>query len=198
MRRFVWSILMIMGLATHVYGASLWREGANLFTDHKARRPGDIITIIISESSVASHSNSTEREKEAKAEGGPTAVAEGETNLLDFIPFFGAAGKTEYKGEAKTTRAGVLTAKITAQVVKVLPNGNLFIEGNKRIMVNGEEEEILITGVIRPQDIRADNTILSTYIAQTKISYRGGLRFTTRERPGIITRLLSGLANFFF
>lgn len=198
MRISILSFSLIMVFVSHVEAESLWRTGANLFTDHKARGVGDTLTIIISESAVASHTNATEREKGAKASGGPTGVAEGERNLLGFLPFFGGSGKTEYKGEAKTKRSGIMTARITAQVVNVLPNGNLFIEGNKKIMVNGEEEELWITGIVRPQDIRADNTVLSTYIAQATIRYKGGLRFSDRERPGIIPRLLSGLANFFF
>lgn len=87
---------------------------------------------------------------------------------------------------------------MTAQIVRILPNGNFFIEGNKRLMVNGEEEEMWLTGIIRPKDIRPDNTILSTHIAKATIRYRGRLRFTDEERPGIIMRFLDGVANFFF
>lgn len=105
MRHIVLSFLLMIISIGKVYGTSLWREGANLFIDHNARRVGDVITVIISESSVATHSTSTERGKEAMARGGPLAVAEEEVNILGWIPFFGASGRTEAKGEARTTRS---------------------------------------------------------------------------------------------
>ncbi|HAV42741.1 TPA: flagellar biosynthesis protein FlgH [bacterium] len=187
---------LIMGLTFQVLADSLWQEGSNLFSDHKARKVGDVVTVVIDEWATASHATSTARGKEAKADGGPKAGLA--KNLLSFIPTFGAAGKTEYKGEGKTTRSGNLIATISAQIVNVLPDGNLAIEGRRVIRVNGEDEEILLTGVVRPQNIQADNTVKSIYIANAQIKYRGGFNFSDREKPGIITKLLSGLSNFFF
>lgn len=191
------SLIVLAGslITAHSLAESLWRD-RNLFSDRKARGIGDIVTIVISETAAATHTNSTERGKEAKAEGGPKGGLT--KNLLDFIPFFGAEGKTEYKGEGKTTRSGTLRAKMTAQIVNLLPNGNLAIEGKRSIKVNGEEEEIVVTGIVRPDDIKADNTIQSSFIADAQIRYKGGLSFSDRERPGLIARILNGIANFFF
>lgn len=189
--------LLAIGWTTQAWAGSLWRRDANLFSDHKARDVGDIVTIIISERATASHSISTEHGKEAMVEGGPKGGRLAD-NLLDFLPFFGAEGKTEYKGEGKTTRSGTLRAEITAQIVRVLPNGNLCMEGRKNLKIDGEEEEVVVTGIVRPEDIRPDNTVRSIHIANAQIRYRGGFRFSDRERPGLIHRLLSGVANFFF
>jgi flagellar L-ring protein precursor FlgH len=82
--------------------------------------------------------------------------------------------------------------------VKVLPNGNLAIKGEKKIRVNNEEEVMILTGVIRPEDIRADNTILSTYVSDANIRYRGGITISDEEKPGFLTRILCLIPNIFF
>lgn len=190
------AVMLAGGFMTQALADSLWRKDTNFFSDRKARGVGDIVTITISEAAIAFHSISTERGKEAKAEGGPKGGLA--NNLLDFIPIFGAEGKTEYKGEGKTTRSGTIRATITAQIVNVLPNGNLALEGKKNIKVNGEEQRIVVTGIVRPDDIQADNTVKSSCIANANIKYKGSLKFSDQERPGLIVSLLSGIANFFF
>lgn len=178
-----------------VQATSLWSEGSNYFIDHKARKPGDIVTVLITESSNAAHATSTNRAKDVSVNGGPTSVT---GNILDFLPFFGGKGKSAYKGTGNTTRLGTLKATISCQVIKVLPNGSLSIEGSKTIKVNTEEEEIVLSGVIRPEDVSSDNTILSTYISEAKIRYKGGLNFSDKEKPGLFKRVLGGIANFCF
>jgi flagellar L-ring protein precursor FlgH len=169
-------------------------EGA-LFIDRKARAVGDIVTVIVAESTAASHRTTTERAKDIGISGGATPAEE---NLLDFIKFFGASGTSSYRGEGTTIRTGDILGKITARVVKVLPNGNLAIKGEKKIRVNNEEEVMILTGVIRPEDIRADNTILSTYVSDANIRYRGGITISDEEKPGFLTRILCLIPNIFF
>ncbi|NLA58040.1 MAG: flagellar basal body L-ring protein FlgH [Firmicutes bacterium] len=76
-------------------------------------------------------------------------------------------------------------------MVEVLPNGNLVIEGTQSLIVNNETQEITVRGVIRPQDIEPDNTILSTYIADATISYQGSGILGAQDKPGILTRILN-------
>jgi flagellar L-ring protein precursor FlgH len=187
--------LIILLLSGAVGAESLWREEGMLFVDPKARAIGDIVTIIVAESTTASHRTTTEREKGIEISGGATPAEE---NLLDFIKFFGASGTSSYRGEGTTIRTGDIIGKISARVVKVLPNGNLAIKGEKKIRVNNEEEVMILTGVIRPEDIRADNTILSYYVSDANIRYRGGINISDKEKPGIFTRILCLFANIFF
>ncbi|MEW5768479.1 MAG: flagellar basal body L-ring protein FlgH [bacterium] len=187
--------IFLAGVVTPGQAISLWSERSNYFIDHKARQPGDIITVLITESSNATHAASTKRDKDVSVDGGPTSVTK---NLLDFLPFFGGKAKSAYKGSGSTTRRGALTATISCRVVKVLPNGNLSIEGSKNIRVNSEEEEIILSGVIRPEDISSDNTIPSTYVSEANVRYKGGLTFSDQEKPGLFKRVLAGIANFCF
>lgn len=179
---------------------SLWIKGKkeSLFTDHKAKKVGDIITVNVIESATAMQKSSTKKSKDAELSGAPTPVAKGKKNLLDFIPHFGAKGESKYKGVADTQRSGILKANVTAQVIKVLPNGNLVITGSKNLVINNEEQVLTVSGTIRPEDIEADNSILSTYILDASIKYKGKTTLSDKERPGIITRLFTKIVNILF
>jgi flagellar L-ring protein precursor FlgH len=83
-----------------------------------------------------------------------------------------------------------MTARITATVVAIRSNGNLVIEGSRKVRINEELDEITVSGVIRPEDIASDNTVLSTYIAEGQIGYRGAGPVKHAARQGIIARLL--------
>lgn len=191
-------IILLFGIVACSHAESLWVDKGNFYVDHKAREEGDIITVIISETTAASHKTATQRGKDLQLDGGPESKGKGVTNFLSFIPVFGAKAKSSYKGKSATDRVGKLIGKLSAQVVRVLPNGDLVIEGSKKIRVNTEEEEITLSGIIRVEDILADNTILSTYIHNADIKYRGDLKFSDKEKPGFITRLITKAVNFIF
>jgi len=191
MRKIIITAFIIAAFASEGYGVSLWVGEKGLFEDHKARNIGDIVTIIILEQTNAFHSTSTKRAK--NIEGGPTQE---KGNLLSYLPFIGA--KSSYKGSGLTERTGSLNAKVSAEIIKILPNGNLGIQGREVIRVNSEEEEIIISGEVRPEDISSDNTLLSTHISNLQVKYRGSLKFSDKKRPGVISRLLAGICNFLF
>ncbi|MBU0567191.1 flagellar basal body L-ring protein FlgH [bacterium] len=191
-------LAVVLGLTeSNILAESLWRENANLFTNQKACQVGDVVTIVISESSQATHSAVTSRKKDVGISGGPE-TGKGATNVLDFLPFLSASGNSKFKGSGQTARSGQLLATVTAQVMRVYPNGNLGIEGKKVIRVNTEEEEIVISGIVRPSDIEANNTVLSASIADADIKYRGKLTFSDEEKPGFIAKLVGGIVNIFF
>lgn len=165
---------------------SLWSESSSsLFSDHKASKVGDLLTVIIVERSYATNKAQTDSGK-----GASVGVEEG-TGLLSFIPELGFGSKTKFQGGNTTTRMGTFTANMTAKVIEVLPNGNLKIEGTQGLVVNKERQNIVITGIVRPQDISRSNTILSTYVADAEIRYEGTLN--VEERKGI----LGFLSRFF-
>ena len=156
----------------------------SLYADHKARRMGDIVTIIIAESSKASKSTATSTSKKSGSNG----------SLSDFfglasLPLkMGADAESDYSGSGTTTRSGSMNARISASVKEVLPNGNLVLEGTRRVTVNDDIQIITVSGIVRPEDIRSDNTVLSIYMADAQIRYDG--KGPMMQKPGILTRIL--------
>lgn len=163
----------------------------NLFSDQRAIKVDDIVTIQIVESAKAGSDSKTNTDKEHNF----SVQSGGGSGLLKMLPQFGASGgtKTSYGGEGSTTRSGTLEATISARVVKVLDNGNLVIEGNKEVEINEEKGMIKISGVIRPLDIQQNNTVLSSSIADAQITYSGKGVATTGQRPGLLARIINWL-----
>lgn len=179
---------------------SLWLKGEqeSFYVDSKAKKKGDTITVIITESSQASHKSVTKRTKDISINGAPDTAKAGMANLLNFLPFTGAKAKSSFNGAGATTRTGLLNATITVDVTEVMANGNLVINGKRRLKVNGDEEEISISGIIRPQDITPQNTIFSTYISNAQIRYKGEAELSGKERPGVIGWMANKIGNIFF
>ncbi|HEY8417931.1 MAG TPA: flagellar basal body L-ring protein FlgH [Limnochordales bacterium] len=167
---------------------SLWIDGSSLYADNKARRVGDLVTIIIVERAQATQSTSTETGKNSSVDFGPILWGG-----VPLIPGFGGQAGDSFRGGGSTTRGGSLNARMTAMVMEVLPNGNLVIEGRQTIVVNDEEQIIVVTGVVRPQDIQPDNTVLSTFVANATITYHGTGSIGAKQEPGLLTRLLNWL-----
>jgi flagellar L-ring protein precursor FlgH len=98
--------------------------------------------------------------------------------------------KTTFDGKGTSDREGYISAYITASVVKVLPNGNLYINGMREIKVNNELQYITLAGIIRPVDISTSNEIVSTYIADARITYSGVGVVADKQHPGWLTRVM--------
>lgn len=155
-----------------------------LYADHKARRVGDIVTIIIYESSKASKSSATNTNEKSDANASLS-----ELFGLTGLPLkMGTSNESGYTGSGTTTRSGSMEARISVTIKQILPNGNLLLEGTRQVTVNDDIQEIVLNGIVRPQDIRSDNTVISTYLAEAKIKYTGEGR--SSQRPGIITRII--------
>ncbi|MAT66091.1 MAG: flagellar basal body L-ring protein FlgH [Gammaproteobacteria bacterium] len=140
-----------------------------LFEDIKARRVGDIITIVLEERTQASKNAKTETDKETSLES-QTPTALGDT--------FGRLGasvdnSTEFDGEGKSSQSNSLTGNISVTVIDVHPNGNLVVRGEKWLTLNQGDEYIQISGIVRPVDVRPDNTVPSTRVADARITYSG-------------------------
>jgi flagellar L-ring protein precursor FlgH len=161
----------------------------SLYTDHRAMRKDDLLTVLIVENAKAGSQSSTNTNK--KNSFGVDNVRG--SGSLGFIPGFGASGSASvgYDGEGGTRREGNLVATVSARVTQVLDNGNLVIQGDKVVAINDEKEIIKISGVVRPQDIESDNTIYSYNISDAQITYSGKGVANTGRRPGIFARLLN-------
>ena len=154
---------------------SIFGKGDNpLFSDLKAMNPNDIVTVVISESIIQS-SDGKKTISEVNSDKLGAGVFSGVSgSVIDKAGKLGfEAGSTNtYTGSGKNTRNESFTATISARIIKILNNGNYFIEGNRELLVNGEKQIVQISGVIRPYDITSTNTIDSKYIADAKIMYK--------------------------
>jgi flagellar L-ring protein precursor FlgH len=174
----------------------------NFFTDIRARDIGDIITINVVETSKASKNAQTSLSKDNEVAAGISALlgyeTELPTNRAGVLPsaMIGAKTESTFKGSGSTTRNETMTAQISARVIQVLPNGNLVLRGSREITVNYEKQYIIIQGVVRPEDVQPNNTVLSTYIADAKIEYTGKGDVSVKQRPGWLSRLLDFIWPF--
>lgn len=169
---------------------SLWPSTyVNPLLDRTAKLEGDIVTILISESSVASFAASTKAEK-----ADSTTVNQPVGKLIGSLFTSLSTGATStVDGKGTTTQSGKLVARMTAIVKKVMPNGNLVIEGTRSVQVNKEVQTFRVSGLIRRDDIRSDNTVLSESIAEAAISMDGKGMISQRTRKGILSQLLDWL-----
>jgi len=164
-----------------IYHAS---RDVRLFEDVKARHVGDVITVILSESTSASKSASTTADKNQDTSiASPTIFGATPTfNVPGLIPLdsnrnntleMGLSAERAFEGEADSSQSNSLSGAITVTIADVLPNGNLVVRGEKWLTLNQGEEFIRISGIVRPQDINPNNTILSTQIGDARIAYSG-------------------------
>ncbi len=182
---------------------SLWADrGSDLFTDLKARRVGDIVTVAIYERASASKEATTETDRSSSISADITKLFRFEKDLanlaqgIDPANLIGAKYDNAFAGSGKTTRKEDLVATLTTQVVEVLPNGNLRIEGNKAVTVNNETQYIQLTGLVRPSDISPANVVDSKYVLDARIAYTGKGVVSDKQKPGWLVRVLDNVWPF--
>ena len=167
----------------------------SLFQGQRQWRVGDIITVVLNESTQASRNSSLITERKSTND----ALASSWTNsLLSPNGFWGDvrgdidlnAAEIGTEGVGTAAQANALSGVITAMVAEVLPNGNLIVEGRKQLSLTEGAEFIQIRGVVRARDVQPDNTVSSMRMAQAQISYRGTGNLAESTQPGWITQLL--------
>ncbi len=159
----------------------------SLYQDHRAAEPGDVLFVVVAESTTASQSASRSNSKSGDVEVGP------DTGWLDFIPEIGFGGGLSADASGSSQRRNTLSARIATTITGVTPAGNLIITGERMVKVNHDLQTIRLTGEVRPQDVRPDNTVLSEHIANAAIEYDGPDPGRPGKKVGIITRVLGWL-----
>jgi len=179
----------ISALADSVYNA----EAPSPYSNEKAHKIGDIINIIVLESTSAQNQAGTNTDiKDDLGVKFTHSIA----RLNPIISGSNQADGTlanKYKGTGKTSRTSSVQARIAAWVTDVLPNGNLFIKGKHKVSVNDDIQEVTITGIIRPKDISGTNTVFSYQVANAEVAVTGKGVVAEAESPGWITRILNWL-----
>ncbi|MCD4830114.1 MAG: flagellar basal body L-ring protein FlgH [Candidatus Cloacimonetes bacterium] len=171
---------------------ALGAQAPSLYSDHKSFQVGDVITVFIVESTSANAAANTET---AKSFNHGLNVAAGQ-GPFDFIPLasFGVDAGATSKGEGTTRRTSSLKGTITAKIVHIDDAGNLLISGTRSVRVNGEEEITTVEGVVRPQDVGANNSVYSYNIADAVIEVKGSGDLRQAAKVGLLTKLF----NFIF
>ncbi|MDK9716768.1 MAG: flagellar basal body L-ring protein FlgH [Trichlorobacter sp.] len=182
---------------------SIWQASSIALTeDGKARRVGDIVTIIVTETASASKQAATATGRSSQISAGiPNMLGLEESkiitsNFADLSKLLNASASSKFDGSGSTSRKETLSATISAKVVDVLPNNNLKIEGRRNVKVNYEDQIVTVKGTIRQRDITAENTINSIYVADAQISYSGEGIITDRQKPGWLMNVLDKLWPF--
>lgn len=173
------------------HAESLWSDtsaSANMYSDRKAHAVGDIITILIIETSSATRVGTANNSKSAN-----TAMTGG-VGIFHGLAAASASSGDSFKAQGSVANTNSVRAKITVSVTEVRPNGNLVIAGDQSIKQNGEEQKITVTGMIRPEDISTDNTVLSSNVANAKMRVDGHGPIAGKQRQGIVTQIF----NFLF
>ena len=180
-----------------------------LFDDARARRVGDIVVVKLVENTKAQHKAETSSNKDSSSDYGVGSFfTMGQVGFLPFVNL-GPQGtvtsdasilKTNSKGDlsatGKTKRENYVTTSLAARVLRVLPGGLLEIEGAREIRVNEETEYMVVRGMARAKDVDADNTILSTQLADATIEYYGKGVLADKQKPGWFTRLMDNVWPF--
>jgi flagellar L-ring protein precursor FlgH len=170
---------------------SLWRTGSRaFFKDQRARLVGDLVTVKVKVTDRAQLDNTTKRSRKSGEDFGADNTFGFENKLDKFLPNGASASSLlkldsegSHEGSGSVRRAEQLATNVAAVVTQTLPNGNLVIEGKQEIRVNFEVRELIVAGVIRPEDIESDNTVDSSKIAQARIAYGGRGQITDVQQP---------------
>jgi flagellar L-ring protein precursor FlgH len=161
------------------------RGPQGMIADKTARRPGDLITVIISENQGLKNEETSTLNKQTSLDYGLSAF-DLAPSLFDPLPNITADSTDTFNGTANYEKKGVFTARITAIVSDVLPNGNLVISGRREIRIDKETKLIEFSGIVRRFDVQANNTIQSELVAEARVSYSGkGVLTDTTNRQGV-------------
>jgi flagellar L-ring protein FlgH len=181
---------------------SLWRNGSRaFFRDQRAARVGDIMTVIVNITDKANIANETQRSRTNKEDSGITDFIGSKTLGVQgqkILPgrILTADSTASSDGKGSVNRQEALQTNVAAVVTQVLPNGNLVVEGKQEIRVNFEIRELIVAGIVRPEDIQSDNTIDSSKIAQARIAYGGRGQITDIQQPRYGQQVMDVLLPF--
>lgn len=184
--------------ATHTTG-SLWTfdsQLTDLSTDYKARRVNDTVVILVSVQTTAAQSGDVNSSRAFQTSSAITGLA-GALKTTGMNPLFNANSATTLKGAGATDSSTAFTTSMTAQVIAVLPSGNLVVEAQRKIFLNNQHEDVIVRGVLRPNDIGPSNTVPSAALSNLEIEMKGKGIISDSTRPmNPITKAILWLVGF--
>jgi flagellar L-ring protein precursor FlgH len=179
---------------------SIFSGYENLFADPKAHSVGDIITVKVYEVLTGTGSSETKTSKDTSFDitvNKPKVLGHEVPGKTDNpVLQFSTSPKTSFSGKSSTKRKAKLIATISARVVKVYPNGDMYIVGEKIVRINDDFQILRISGIVRPSDLEPDNSVSSSKIANLYVEYNGKGYYAENQRPGWLARLLMKIWPF--
>jgi flagellar L-ring protein precursor FlgH len=180
---------------------SLWRTGSRaFFKDQRAHQMGDILTIVVNINDQANWQNETQRSRKNSEDSGiDNFFGKPKVPIMNTpVPtrIFTGDSSSSSDGKGSIARQEAVTTNVAAVVTQVLPNGNLVVEGKQEVRVNFEVRELIVAGIVRPEDIQSDNTIDSSKIAEARIAYGGRGQITDVQQPRYGQQVLDVLLPF--
>ena len=182
-----------------------WRLATSLYSDVKARAIGDIVTIIIEESSAVNREAKQESAKSTTGSGSAsfehptvstaTEVINGKYQKVT-VPEFGWQFKHDFSGGGQLSSKEDFTSTMSARVLDVLPNGNLLLEGKRTVKLQQENVQVTLTGLVRPKDISSFNTVSSSRLADASIRYDTQGPLVRDQQRGLFTKMVNWLNLF--
>ena len=176
---------------------SLWSEGAhNLFEEARARRVGDILTVLIDERADATRDMTTGAQRNSASSVGIGAFWSVMQSLAAKFPgadpniLIAGASSAQFASQGATAGSGELTATLPVRIKEVLPNGDFFLEGSKMLLLNNEESTLYISAVTRPIDVDTDNSVSSSKLADVELEYTGRGVLSDNDHQGWLSRIL--------
>ena len=183
---------------------SLWQAGARqFFSDPRASKVGDILTVEIEINDSASLNNSSNRNRTNSREGGVSAFFGLESLPGKILPggfdpsnMIGTESSGSFSGSGAISRNESVSLTVAGLVTQVLQNGNLVVAGRQEVRVNNEVRELLVSGIVRPEDITASNTVQHTQMAEARISYGGRGQLSRYQSPPVGQTILDRVSPF--
>ncbi|MFA6545371.1 MAG: flagellar basal body L-ring protein FlgH [Limisphaerales bacterium] len=182
---------------------SLWREGssASLVSDNRARAVGDVLSIVVQESSTATKDNSTATARKSSTDASISSFlfSPGTSKLLTKggqLPAMKFSGQNDFSGSGKLNNSEQVTARIAVRVVDVLPNGNLIVEGQRQINIGTEMQDAVLRGTVRAADVTSGNTVFSYQVADATIRLTSKGQLANAQQKGWFTRIWDKVSPF--
>lgn len=195
--------LVLVGSTITVRAQSLWKDDSSvsIVADKRAHAIGDILTILVQENNTTTKDNSTQTSKKNAVDASLdtffySPAASGLLTKGGKLPALKASSTQEFDGGGKISNSEKITARIAVRVMDVLPNSNLVIEGSRSISFAGETQEAVLNGVVRVEDVTANNTVYSYNVADATIKYSGKGPVSDTQRKGWFTRVWDKLTPF--
>jgi len=178
---------------------SIWTPGGDLGdfgTDYKARRLNDTLVILVSVQTTAAQSGDVNSQRAFQTTSGITGLA-GDLKTKGLNPLFAANSATQLKGSGATDSSTTFQTALTAEVIAVLPSGNLVVEAQRKIFMNNQHEDVVVRGIVRPNDIGPNNTVSSSALGNLEIEMKGKGIISDSTRPmNPITKAILWLFGF--
>jgi flagellar L-ring protein precursor FlgH len=185
------------------YADSLWNDhtARSIVGDKRAVAVGDILSIVVQENNSASKDNQTKTSKQTAVDASISSflyspAASGLLTKKGQLPALKFDAKNSFDGGGSINNSEKIIARISVQVVDVLPNKNLVVEGKRQTSFSGESQDVILRGVVRPEDIAANNTLFSYNIADATIKFVSKGTVTDSQRKGWFTRIWDKLTPF--